>query len=238
MPTKECGAVPEGTAALSLHHVWPLGTPPCYRSTMQPNITVTLASTSPRRRDLLAQIGVHARVVTSHGDETTISVPDLRAQGVPAASIAPRLARERARIKAAGAHAEPNTIGLLAADTVVECDGIVLGKPRDTEEAITMLTRLGGGDHRVHTAVVFVPHGGKSEDDTRHAVVTSTVTFRTLTTAEIAWHTASEEWRGVAGGYRIQGRAAAFISHLSGSYSAVVGLPIETVSSMLLSFWS
>jgi septum formation protein len=95
-----------------------------------------------------------------------------------------------------------------------------------------MLAELSGRDHHVHTAVVFMSKAGEFVEET----CTTSVTFLTLSDAEIAAYVATGEWQGVAGGYRIQGRAGAYITEIRGSYTAVVGLPIGTVYSMIRRF--
>lgn len=193
---------------------------------------ITLASASPRRKDLLAQIGIDAIVAPSHADESVITLESLRAAGTPASEAPGRLALDRARLKAESAQHRPGTAGLLAADTIVAIDDASLEKPRDREDARRMLAALSGRTHTVSTGVVFAPADG---DPIEELVVTE-VTFLSLQPAEIERYLDTGEWQGVAGGYRIQGRAGAFVTHLAGSYSAVVGLPIGTVYSMIRRF--
>jgi septum formation protein len=110
---------------------------------------------------------------------------------------------------------------VLAADTTVELDGEIFGKPSDRREALTMLTRLSGRTHEVHTAVaVLHASGGASR------LSTSQVTMRTITPAELDWYWSTGEPADKAGAYAVQGHAAIFISHISGSYSGVMGLPL------------
>ncbi len=193
---------------------------------------VTLASASPRRKDLLAQIGIDAIVTPSHADEDSISIAALRRQGASQKSAPAQLALHRARLKALHAELRPGTIGLLAADTVVALDGRSLEKPKDADDARSMLAQLSGRDHQVHTAVVFVSPNGEALEE----VSTTSVTFLTLSEAEIEDYVATGEWQGVAGAYRIQGRGGAYITEISGSYSAVVGLPLGTVYSIIRRF--
>jgi septum formation protein len=137
------------------------------------------------------------------------------------------LALRLARAKAAAAA----TTGafVLAADTVVACGARVLGKPATEVEARDCLALLSGRRHRVLTAVVVVaPDGRRAE-----RVVVSVVTFARLTEAEVTAYLASGEWRGKAGGYAIQGRAAAHVRFLSGSHSNVVGLPLHETANLL-----
>ena len=178
---------------------------------------LVLASASPRRLDLLAQIGVVPdRVVSPEIDETP-----LRAE-LPR-SYALRVARAKAAAVAA-----PGCL-VLAADTVVAAGRRILPKAEAEADARSCLTLLSGRRHRVLTAVVLVtPNGSRSE-----RLVTSVVGFARLTTTMIDAYTACGEWHGKAGGYAIQGRAAAFVRFLSGSYSNVVGLPLFETAQLL-----
>lgn len=193
---------------------------------------VTLASASPRRKDLLAQIGIDAIVAPSHADEAAVSIEELRHNGASAGDAPAQLALHRARLKARSARLRPGTIGLLAADTVVALHGNSLEKPQDAVDARSMLHALSGREHRVHTAVVFVPDQGRPVED----ICTTAVTFLPLSDREIDAYVATGEWQGVAGAYRIQGRAGAYVTELHGSYTAVVGLPIGTVYSIIRRF--
>ena len=180
-----------------------------------------LASASPRRRDLLAQIGVIPDIIRDPAvDETPGHDEAPRA-------LALRLARAKAQAGAPPA-GEPGAF-VLAADTVVAVGRRILGKPADAAEARRCLNLLSGRRHRVHTAVaVLAP-------DLRLATrcCDSVVTFARLQAAEIEAHLATGEWVGRAGGYAIQGQAAAFVRHLQGSYSGVVGLPLWETASLL-----
>lgn len=301
---------------------------------LQPWITITLASASPRRMELLAQIGVTAEARPTHADEDSITLEQLRAEGLDGTELVAELARRRAQLKIAGALPAPGAPLILAADTIVSLDGELLEKPTDAADARRMLTLLSGRTHLVHTAVAlrvmatpdanpyglspgaapeaitqslgpgaapeaasqslglglgrapgaisqslglspspapgapgFSPspapgaptHGaspppapdadsqrsgpappapdansnGLGPGPTLEDVVCTRVTFAPLTRGEIEAYIATGEWRGVAGGYRIQGRAGAFVTHLEGSYGAVVGLPIGRVYSMI-----
>ncbi|MBP7242075.1 nucleoside triphosphate pyrophosphatase [Amaricoccus sp.] len=181
-----------------------------------------LASASPRRRELLAQVGVAPDLVAA----ADIDEAPLRDETPRACAL--RLARAKAAAVAAG----PEDI-VLAADTVVARGSRMLGSPSGPEEAASFLRLLSGRRHRVLTGVA-VRRGGR--DWSR--VVETVVRFRGLDPAEIAAYVASGEWRGKAGGYAIQGRAAAFAPWISGSYSAVVGLPIaETLGLLRAAGW-
>ena len=182
-----------------------------------------LASASPRRRELLAQIAVPCVTQIASIDETPLPAE-------PAAVYVERLALEKARagLRALG---EPADAVVLGADTAVVLDGRILGKPADFAESREMLLSLSGRSHQVMTAVALVGVGRESS-----RVVTSEVGFRTLGEAEIAAYWASGEPCDKAGSYGIQGLAAVFVNHMQGSYSAVVGLPLCETAEMLGQF--
>ncbi len=187
---------------------------------------IYLASASPRRHELLLDIGV------AH---TVLDVPS------PPGEDEPRLPNETAATyvqrtaydKAKRAVAWVVTRGLpqrpiLSADTTVVLDDNILGKPTDAGDATDMLARLSGRNHFVRTAVVLAADGQLS-----HAVAETVVKFRTLTADEIARYCASNEPFGKAGAYGIQGAAGAFVEDLHGSYSGVVGLPVYETAQLL-----
>ncbi|WP_019015387.1 Maf family protein [Elioraea tepidiphila] len=178
-----------------------------------------LASSSPRRRDLLAQIGLAPdAIVPAEIDETPLP------RELPA-PMARRLARAKAEAVAA---AHPGAL-VLGADSVVAAGRRALPKAETEEEARACLALLSGRRHRVHAGVcVIAPDGRRAE-----RLVTTIVTFKRLTAAEIDGYLATGEWRGKAGGYAIQGRAGAFVRFISGSYSAVVGLPVMETTALL-----
>ncbi|HUB13937.1 MAG TPA: nucleoside triphosphate pyrophosphatase [Acetobacteraceae bacterium] len=180
-------------------------------------LPLVLASASPRRLELLAQIGiVPDRVLAPDIDET------------PTQDELPRAYAQRlARAKAAAVEA-PGCL-LLAADTVVAAGRRILPKAETDAEARRCLELLSGRRHRVITAVVLVAPGHRLTE----RLVTSIVAFARLTTPLVDAYLASGEWRGKAGGYAIQGRAAAFVRFLSGSYSNVVGLPLFETAQLL-----
>lgn len=177
-----------------------------------------LASGSPRRRELLDQLGVAHRVVTTDVDEQRL--PD----ELPSALVI-RLARAKAR---RGFELAPDAPAALGADTVVVVDGDVLGKPRDAAEASAMLRRLSGRTHEVLSGVALAT---RSAMTSRLSV--SAVAFRDLDDAEIGAYWASGEPRDKAGAYAVQGRAARFIVRLEGSYSGVMGLPLFDTAALL-----
>jgi septum formation protein len=178
---------------------------------------LTLASVSPRRRELLGQIGVAHVVSAADIDET------VRPGEAPADYVV-RMACAKARaVQERGTH-----LPVLAADTIVVIDGLILGKPRDRADGMAMLGRLAGRVHQVLTAVALASAGGIA-----FRVSTSEVRLRAVTPAECAAYWESGEPRDKAGGYAIQGRGALFIEHLSGSFSGVMGLPLYETGQLL-----
>lgn len=182
-----------------------------------------LASRSPRRRQLLEQLGVAFGVLD-------VDVPEVRAVGEPALDYVSRVAREKAGAGLLQVVAVPGAV-VLGADTEVVLDDEVFGKPADAEDAARMLARLGGRTHTVITVVWVLGPGREA-----HAASVSEVRFATLSARRIDAYVATGEPVGRAGAYAIQGRAAAFVSHLSGSYSGVMGLPLHEVSRLLDGF--
>ena len=183
--------------------------------------TLVLASASPRRRDLLAQIGrVPDRVVIPDIDETP------RKAELPGPH-ALRLAREKA-LSVAGRDAGRDAF-VLGADTVVACGRRLLPKAGEEETARNCLSLLSGRRHRVFGGIAVVTPDGAVVSRT----VTTIVGFKRLTEAEIGGYLESGEWHDKAGGYAIQGRAAAFVSFVNGSYSNVVGLPLFETECLL-----
>jgi septum formation protein len=180
---------------------------------------LVLASASPRRVELLRQIGIEPdRIDPAAIDECVL-------KGELPATHALRLAEEKARAvmpRHPGAY-------LLAADTVVACGRRVLPKPEDEATARRCLALLSGRRHRVHSGIAVAAPDGRL---TLRRVETR-VAFKRLSEAEIAAYLASGEWRGKAGGYAIQGRAAALVSWVCGSYSNVVGLPLFETAQLL-----
>lgn len=179
---------------------------------------LVLASASPRRRDLLAQIGLAPAVDPAEIDETP-------GKAEPAPALAARLARAKAEAVAP----RHRDAVVLAADTVVACGRRSLPKAETEAEARACLDLLSGRRHRVHGGIcVVAPDGRRSE-----RLVTTAVVFRRLTSGDIDAYLASGEWRGKAGGYAVQGRAAAFVRGINGSYTNVVGLDLCTVAALL-----
>ena len=174
---------------------------------------ILLASASPRRAELLRQVGIAHAVRPVDVDES------VHAGEAPAAYVL-RLAEAKAEAlwrQLAPEERRP----VLAADTTVALEGEIFGKPGSLAEARAMLGRLSGRTHAVHTAIALLHAQGSAA-----RVSSSTVTFRELTPAEIDWYWHTGEPADKAGGYAVQGRAAAFISHIAGSYSGIMGLPL------------
>ena len=181
---------------------------------------LVLASASPRRLQLLGQIGVAPDVVDpAEIDETPL--PDETAR-----QLAMRLARAKAE---ACASRHPDAF-VLAADTVVAVGRRLLGKPAHAEDAARMLKLLSGRAHRVLTAVAVRSPAGR----TGARLSETRVRFKRLTDAELADYLASHEWAGKAGAYGVQGRAGGFVVALNGSYTGVVGLPLYETRALLV----
>lgn len=185
--------------------------------------TLHLASGSPRRRELLAQIGVPFVTLIASIDESALP-------GESAEGYVERLAREKA-LAGLAALDEPQQAVVLGADTAVVLDGHILGKPVDRAEALATLAALSGREHQVLTAVALA-----STTRVESRVVASRVRFRPLRTGEAEAYWASGEPRDKAGSYGIQGLAAVFVSQIEGSYSAVVGLPLCETAQLLREF--
>jgi len=181
--------------------------------------SLVLASASPRRRDLLAQIGIVPDIIAPADiDETPLprELPSVYAQ----------------RISSSKAHKitdlHPGCF-ILSADTVVACGRRILPKAEKVDEARACLELLSGRRHRVMTSVTVVTPDQKSKT----VLVTSTVKFKRLTDRDISRYIVSGEWQGKAGGYAIQGLAATLITFIEGSYSGIVGLPLYETARLL-----
>ena len=179
-----------------------------------------LASQSPRRHELLARLGLPFGVLD-------LEIPEQRQPGEPPEDYVRRVARE----KAGAGLLKVVTVAdarVLGADTEVVLDDEVFGKPRDADDAAAMLRRLSGRTHRVVSVVWLVSASRESQ-----VVSISEVSFAALDEATIAAYIATGEWQGKAGAYAIQGAAQAFIAHLSGSHSGVMGLPLYETAQLL-----
>jgi len=180
-------------------------------------VKLILGSASPRRRELLGQLGLTpAEVRTPDIDETPV-------KGEPARDYVARMAREKAAILGCAADEV-----ILTADTTVTCGRRILGKPADAKEAAEFLWLLSGRRHHVLTAVAVRTSAGL-----RERLVDTVVKFRPLSNAEVNGYLASGEWQGKAGGYAIQGLAGAFIPWIQGSFTGVVGLPLAETALLL-----
>jgi len=181
---------------------------------------IVLASASPRRRELLDQLGVAHDVLPVDVDES----------GHPGESP-PVLARRLALAKAVeGRRRSGGRSPVLGSDTVVAIGNEVFGKPRDRNDAIRMLIALGGREHQVLTAVAVAPADG---GEPLEALSVTTVRMRPIGADEAGAYWDSGEPAGKAGGYAIQGRGARFIEHIAGSYSGVMGLPLYETARLL-----
>ena len=184
---------------------------------------LTLASASPRRQQLLLQLqpALQLMIQPAEIDESLI-------EGEAASIRVLRLAQAKAEASWQRLTPDQQAWPLLAADTEVVLDGQALSKPANPEEATSFLTRLAGREHQVQTSVVL-----KTAQQTSHCLVTTQVKMRALDPAEIEAYIATQEYQDKAGGYAIQGQAAAFIEQIQGSYTNVVGLPLEAVYQLL-----
>ncbi len=181
---------------------------------------LVLASSSPRRSEILRQMGLSFTVIPAWTDEILDPTVD-----------PPALAKNIAERKMADVAARvPEGLWVLGADTFIVFSGSYLGKPRDREDAGRMLSLLSGNTHQVITGLAL--RDGAGGVTTAHAV--TDVTFRPLTPREIEWYLSTDEWRGVAAAYRIQERGACLVSSIKGSPSNVVGLPIHLFYGMLV----
>jgi len=192
---------------------------------------VYLASQSPRRRQLLEQLGVqYELLLPDAGEEAEALEAVMPAEApVPYVKRVTQLKLDAAlqRLQGRGLPAAP----VLCSDTTVALGRVIYGKPQDERDAARMLRELSGRTHRVLTAVAL-----QSGRKRREVLSESRVTFAALTPAQIQRYVASGEPLGKAGAYAVQGRAAAFISHISGSYSGIMGLPMHETAQLLRAF--
>ena len=187
-----------------------------------PKLPLFLASQSPRRRELLTQVGISFDVLAVDIDES------IQKNEIPEDYVV-RLAKEKTL---AGWNSNKTKIKtVLGSDTAVVIDNELLGKPKNNADAKRMLGLLSGKTHQVMTSVALaVPYGNSTEPELISVISVSDVTFKKLSSAEIQEYVHTGECDDKAGSYAIQGLAAAFITHLSGSYSGVMGLPLyETI---------
>jgi nucleoside triphosphate pyrophosphatase len=192
---------------------------------MAGRLKLILASGSPRRLALLAQIGVEPDRLLP------VTVDESQRKNEPARNLAKRLARQKAEAAVAAVKSEPEFAGalILSADTVVALSRRSLPKAEMIDEAATCLRQLSGRSHRVYTGLCMVTARGQF----RQRLVETRVRFKRLSHEDIDAYLASGEWRGKAGGYAIQGFAGAFVVKLVGSYTNVVGLPLYETMTLL-----
>ena len=183
---------------------------------------IILASQSPRRKELLGQMGLRGFKITSPEVDETVE------EHMPPAQVVEELSRCKAL--AVAGHADPDDL-IIAADTVVALEGAVLGKPADQREAFAMLTALSGNRHYVYTGLTVIQG---DQVVTQHEC--TTVTFRELEPEEISHYIATGEPMDKAGAYGIQGLGAMLVSGIEGDYFNVVGLPIFRLSRILAGF--
>ncbi len=197
---------------------------------MKPDF-IYLASQSPRRRQLLEQLGVRHELLLPDADEDAEAIEAVLPGEAPAAYVQRvtqlKLDAALVRLKHRGLPAAP----VLCSDTTVALGRVIYGKPADEADARRMLGELSGHRHRVLTAVAIGTPRRRVQ-----ALSTSRVTFAALSRQQIAAYVAGGEPMGKAGAYAVQGRAAAFISHISGSYSGIMGLPMRETAQLLQAF--
>lgn len=188
-----------------------------------------LASHSPRRKTLLYQIGASFETLFSDPDENVEALERTLANEEANAYVQ-RVSYLKAQAAAARRHKRQLTdLPILSADTIVAIDNLILGKPADAQDAVKMLTLLSGTTHQVFSAICLLTSDGQCHT----ALSISHVRFRQLQPVEIQRYIASEEPFGKAGAYAIQGGAAEFIEHISGSYSGIMGLPLFETAKLL-----
>lgn len=202
---------------------------------------IILASGSPRRKELLEQAGYRFIIEVSDADENIqAEFPGTLVEELShrkAGAVAAHYLRPAQNCQPAGAPAVDNVVTLIGADTVVVLDGKVLGKPDGEEGAVRMLRALSGRSHQVYTGVslLLIRDGALTAEEKFH--VCTDVTMREMTEEEIRRYVATGEPMDKAGAYGIQGKAAVFISGISGDYYNVVGLPICELTTRLRRLW-
>jgi septum formation protein len=184
----------------------------------QQELRVVLASRSPRRIELISQLGVVAEVVPADIDETPL-------HGEEPVAYVQRLASSKARAVQERLATDAFVLG---ADTTVDLDGVIFGQPDDESEARRMLKALSARTHRVHTGVAVI-----APDRSESLVVTSFVTFEPVTDALLDWYIGTGEWQGKAGSYAIQGLGGTLVASTKGSMSNIIGLPLQETARLL-----
>lgn len=195
----------------------------------QPSNIIYLASKSPRRRELLKQIGVPYELLLMRELAPRIDVDEALRYGESPHAYVERVVKMKANIALKVLRERKLTVRpILTADTTVTLDGEILAKPEDRDDAVRILKKLSGQTHHVLTAVMVTTNNGEFK-----ALTTSFVTFAALSEDEIRRYVETGEPMDKAGAYAVQGRAARFIAKLSGSYSGVVGLPLFETTNLL-----
>ena len=184
---------------------------------------IILASSSPRRQEILKMLKIPYRVIMPNIDETISSM--LSHDEIPEL-----LAREKVTAVIRSLPVGQEIPWVLGADTIISFEGNIYGKPQNQEEAFDFLKAFSGKTHTILTALVL--YNGKTHTTTSKLCKTK-ITFSQLTDEEIQWYVDTGEWHGAAGGYRIQSLASMFISHIDGSYSGAIGLPISELYDIL-----
>ncbi len=182
------------------------------------SLHVVLASRSPRRIELIAQLGITPDIVPADIDETPLS-------GEQPAEYVKRLASSKARVVQERLATDAFVLG---ADTTVDLDGSIFGQPEDEADARRMLKALSARTHRVHTGVAVV-----GPTTSQVLVVTSMVTFEPVTDALLDWYIGTGEWQGKAGSYAIQGLGGTLVQSTRGSMSNIIGLPLRETAQLL-----
>jgi septum formation protein len=181
-------------------------------------LRVVLASRSPRRIELITQLGITPEVVPADIDETPLT-------GEQPVEYVKRLASSKARTVRERLGTDALVLG---ADTTVDLDGVIFGQPGDEAEARRMLKALSARTHRVHTGVSVI-----GPDTSETLVVTSMVTFEPVTDSILDWYIGTEEWQGKAGSYAIQGLGGTLVASTRGSMSNIIGLPLQETARLL-----
>jgi len=184
---------------------------------------IILASGSPRRRELLEQIGIPFEVRVSEADEHVTETEPER--------VVLELSRRKA--EAVAAEAPEENVIVIGADTIVSCDGRILGKPRDAADAERMLKSLSGRSHQVYTGVALQKRTAGGQAESRSFAECTEVHFAEMTDAEIRAYAATGDSLDKAGAYGIQGMCARYITGITGDYYNVVGLPVAKLYQML-----
>ena len=194
---------------------------------------IYLASQSPRRRQLLEQLGVRHELLLPDPDEDVEALEAVKTNEAPATYVKRvtrlKLDAAMARLQRRGLPAAP----ILCSDTTVALGRVIYGKPEDEKDARRMLSELAGSTHRVLTAVAV--QGSGKADRRFEALSTSHVSFEVMTAAQIRAYVAGGEPMGKAGAYAVQGRAALHITRINGSYSGIMGLPLRETALLLTS---